>query len=86
MSPTHSPSAGHRRQASVAWKPGRTVRRAHAATDELLAAATASAQIHWRVYVGAERARTYRRALACFSARNAKCRAVERHRAGTFHS
>ena len=60
--------------------------RAHAATDELLAAAAASAQIDWRVYVGAERARTYRRALACFSARNAKCRAVERHSAGTFHA
>ena len=98
--PTHSPSAGHRRQArslrrrnlrrrllvSLGSRAALCPPRAHAATDELLAAAAACARNDWRVYVGAERARTYRRALACFSARNAKCRAVERHPSGTFHS
>lgn len=40
--------------------------RVHAATDEYLAAATACAQIDWTDQVGAERARTYRQAVACF--------------------
>ena len=38
---------------------------AHAATGELLVAATACAQIDWRNQAGAERARTYRQAVAC---------------------
>ena len=38
---------------------------AHAATEELLAAAAACAQIDWRDQAGAERARTYRQAVAC---------------------
>ena len=42
--------------------------RAHAATDEVLAAAAACAQIDWRDRTGAERARTYRQAVACFKA------------------
>ncbi len=41
---------------------------AHAATEELLAAAAACAQIDWRDSAGAERARTYRRAVACLKA------------------
>ena len=40
--------------------------RAHAATDEILAAAAACAQIDWRDQAGAERAHTYRQAVACF--------------------
>ena len=39
--------------------------RAYAATEELLAAAAACAQIDWREQAGAERARTYRQAVAC---------------------
>ena len=42
--------------------------RAHAAGEELLAAAAACAQIDWRDRAGAERARTYRQAVACFKA------------------
>ena len=38
---------------------------AHAATEELLTAAAACAQIDWRDQAGAERARTYRQAVAC---------------------
>ena len=38
---------------------------AQAATEELLAAAAACAQIDWRDHAGAERARTYRQAVAC---------------------
>ena len=38
---------------------------AQAATEELLAAAAACAQIDWRDQAGAERARTYRQAVAC---------------------
>ena len=41
---------------------------AHAATEELLAAAAACAQIDWRDQAGAERARTYRCAVACLKA------------------
>ena len=41
---------------------------AHAATEELLAAAAACARIDWRDQAGAERARTYRRAVACLKA------------------
>ncbi len=41
---------------------------AHAATEELLAAAAACAQIDWRDLAGAERARTYRQAVACLKA------------------
>ena len=41
---------------------------AHAATEEVLAAAAACAQIDWRDQAGAERARTYRRAVACLKA------------------
>ena len=40
--------------------------RAHAATDEILAAAAACAQIDWRDQAGAERAHTYGQAVACF--------------------
>ena len=39
---------------------------AHAATQELLAAAAACAEIDWRDQAGAQRARTYRQAVACF--------------------
>ena len=38
---------------------------ANAATEEILAAATACAEIDWRDQAGAERARTYRQAVAC---------------------
>ena len=38
---------------------------AHAATDELLAAAAGCAQIDWSGQAGAERARTYRQAVVC---------------------
>ncbi len=38
---------------------------AQAATEELLAAAASCAQIAWRDQAGAERARTYREAVAC---------------------
>ena len=41
---------------------------AHAATEEVLAAAAACAQIDWRDQAGAERARTYRQAVACLKA------------------
>ena len=41
---------------------------AHAATEELLAAAAACAQIDWRDQAGAERARTYRQAVTCLKA------------------
>ena len=41
---------------------------AHAATEELLAAAAACAQIDWRDQAGAKRARIYRRAVACLKA------------------
>ena len=38
---------------------------AHGATEELVAAAARCAQIDWRNQAGAERARTYRQAVAC---------------------
>ena len=38
---------------------------AHAATEDLLAAAAACAQIDWRDQAGPERARTYREAVDC---------------------
>ena len=40
----------------------------HAATEELVAAAAVCAQIDWRDEAGAERARTYRQAVACLKA------------------
>ena len=51
--------------ASLGWGAALCPPHAHAATDELLAAAAACAQIDWRGQAGAERARTYRQAVVC---------------------
>ena len=51
--------------ALLGWRAALCPAHTYAATEEILAAATACAQVDWRDQAGAKRARTYRQAVAC---------------------